>query len=48
MASNPAFFYQPGGGPLFDMAPYYLTAFITMLGPVKSVLASATAGFKRA
>ncbi|HET7615669.1 MAG TPA: Gfo/Idh/MocA family oxidoreductase, partial [Bacillales bacterium] len=23
---NPDFFYQKGGGPLFDMGPYYLTA----------------------
>ncbi|NJL55812.1 Gfo/Idh/MocA family oxidoreductase, partial [bacterium] len=22
---NPAFFYQPGAGPMFDMGPYYLT-----------------------
>jgi len=39
---NPDFFYQPGGGPLFDMGPYYLTSLVTMLGPVKSVSASAT------
>jgi len=34
---NPNFFYQPGGGPLFDMAPYYLTALIQLLGPVSRV-----------
>jgi len=34
---NPAFFYQPGAGPLFDMAPYYLTALIHLIGPVKRV-----------
>lgn len=34
---NPAFFYQPGAGPLFDMAPYYLTALIHLLGPVRRV-----------
>jgi predicted dehydrogenase len=34
---NPAFFYQSGAGPLFDMAPYYLTALIHLLGPVKRV-----------
>lgn len=43
---NPEFFYQVGGGPLFDMGPYYLTSLVTMLGPIKSVSASATAGFK--
>src|SRR5437764_12388612 len=25
---NPDFYYQPGGGPLFDMGPYYLTTLI--------------------
>lgn len=34
---NPEFFYKPGGGPLFDMGPYYLTALITLLGPVNRV-----------
>ncbi len=37
---DPAFYYQPGGGPLFDMAPYYLTAFINLIGPVRRVTAS--------
>jgi predicted dehydrogenase len=43
---NPDFFYQPGGGPLFDMGPYYLTSLVTMLGAVKSVSASSTLSFK--
>lgn len=34
---DPDFFYQEGAGPLFDMGPYYLTALINMLGPVKQV-----------
>ncbi len=38
----PQFFYQPGGGPLFDMAPYYLTALVTLLGPVIRVSGIAT------
>jgi predicted dehydrogenase len=33
---DPTFFYQPGAGPLFDLGPYYLTALIAMLGPVRS------------
>jgi len=33
----PEFYYQPGGGPLFDMGPYYLTALVTLLGPVRCV-----------
>ena len=34
---NPDFYYQPGGGPLFDMGPYYLTCLINMLGPIAQV-----------
>jgi predicted dehydrogenase len=34
---NPDFFYQKGGGPLFDVGPYYLTALVALLGPVKRV-----------
>ena len=34
---NPAFYYQPGGGPLLDMGPYYLTALVTLLGPIARV-----------
>jgi predicted dehydrogenase len=33
----PDFYYQPGGGPLFDMGPYYLSALVTLLGPISSV-----------
>ena len=36
---NPGFYYLKGGGPLFDMGPYYLTALIHLLGPVKKVSA---------
>ena len=34
----PYFYYQPGGGPLLDMGPYYLTALVTLLGPVERVM----------
>jgi predicted dehydrogenase len=34
---NPAFFYQEGGGPMFDMGPYYLTALVALIGPVKRI-----------
>jgi predicted dehydrogenase len=37
---EPDFYYQPGGGPMFDMGPYYLTALISMLGPVSRVTGS--------
>lgn len=43
---NPGFYYQLGGGPLFDMGPYYITSLITMLGPVSSVSALARISFK--
>lgn len=33
----PAFYYQPGGGPLFDMGPYYLTSLVTLFGAVTRV-----------
>jgi predicted dehydrogenase len=36
---NPGFFYQFGGGPMLDIGPYYITALINFLGPVKSVAA---------
>src|SRR5450432_144264 len=39
---NPEFFYQPGGGPMFDMGPYYLTALLNLLGPVKRISGMAT------
>lgn len=39
---NPDFYYQPGGGPLLDMGPYYITALITLLGPVYSVIGAAS------
>ena len=41
---NPQFYYQPGGGPLFDMGPYYLTMLVNLLGPVARVMAMATKG----
>ena len=34
---SPEFYYEKGGGPMFDMGPYYLHALITLLGPVKRV-----------
>jgi predicted dehydrogenase len=34
---NPGFYYLKGGGPVFDMAPYYLTALVHLIGPVRRV-----------
>ena len=39
---DPEFFYKPGGGPMFDMGPYYLTALLNLLGPVKRLTGLAT------
>ena len=36
---NPAFLFQEGAGPLFDIGPYYLTALAQFFGPVRSVSA---------
>ncbi|MER8439653.1 Gfo/Idh/MocA family oxidoreductase [Mesorhizobium sp. M1312] len=41
---NPQFYYQPGGGPVFDMGPYYLTMLVNLLGPVARVMAMTTRG----
>ncbi|HLZ61358.1 MAG TPA: Gfo/Idh/MocA family oxidoreductase [Ktedonosporobacter sp.] len=43
--ADPDFFFQPGAGPLFDMGPYYLTALIAMLGPIRRVTGSAQISF---
>lgn len=42
---DPDFYYQPGGGPMFDMGPYYLTALATLMGPVKRVTGSTRVTF---
>lgn len=36
---NPAFLFQHGAGPLFDMGPYYLTALIQAFGSIRKVAA---------
>jgi predicted dehydrogenase len=42
---NPFFYYQIGGGPMLDMGPYYLTALITLLGPIRRVTGSTRISF---
>jgi len=37
---NPDLYYDEGGGPLFDMGPYYVTALVSLLGPVQRVTGS--------
>lgn len=37
---NPAFLFQEGAGPLYDIAPYYVTTLALALGPVTAVSAA--------
>lgn len=37
---NPGFYYKWGGGPMFDMGPYYLSALVNLFGPVRRVTGS--------
>jgi predicted dehydrogenase len=39
---NPDFYYLAGGGPLLDMGPYYLSALVQLLGPVRAVIGAAS------
>lgn len=41
---DPEFLFQPGGGPLLDMGPYYLSALVHLLGPVRGVSGAGTRG----
>jgi predicted dehydrogenase len=42
---DPYFYYQPGAGPMLDMGPYYVTALVSILGPVTRVASSAKKSF---
>ncbi len=42
---DPEFYYKAGGGPMFDMGPYYLTALVNLIGPVRRVTGSARITF---
>ncbi|HEX2951495.1 MAG TPA: Gfo/Idh/MocA family oxidoreductase [Armatimonadota bacterium] len=42
---DPEFYYKVGGGPMFDMGPYYLTALVNLIGPVRRVTGSAQISF---
>lgn len=42
---NPAFYYQRGGGPMWDMGPYYVTALVNLLGPIGKVSGLAQRSF---
>jgi predicted dehydrogenase len=42
---SPVFYYEVGGGPMFDMGPYYLTALVNMMGPIARVSGEAAITF---
>ncbi|MFW6287180.1 MAG: Gfo/Idh/MocA family protein [bacterium] len=38
---DPEFYYKIGGGPMLDIGPYYLTALVSLIGPISRVTGSA-------
>ncbi len=42
---DPDFFFKPGGGPVLDLGPYYLSALVNLLGPIARVQAQSAIGF---
>lgn len=43
---NPDFFFMPGGGPMLDMGPYYISNLVNLIGPVKRVTGLSITGRK--
>lgn len=43
----PEFYYKAGGGPMFDMGPYYLTALVNMLGGIRRITGSTRKTFDK-
>ena len=39
---SPEFYYEVGGGPMFDMGPYYLTALLHFFGPIRRITGAAS------
>jgi predicted dehydrogenase len=42
---SPEFYYEVGGGPMLDMGPYYLTALVNLVGPIRRLTGSARITF---
>jgi predicted dehydrogenase len=42
--ANPEFLFTQGGGPIFDMGPYYFSALVHLLGPIRRVAAIGRTG----
>lgn len=45
--SSPEFYYKKGSGPMLDMGPYYVTALVSLLGPIKKVACFAGIGSEK-
>ena len=41
---SPEPFYRAGSGPLYEMAPYYLSSIVTILGPIERIAAISNSG----
>ncbi|NUU21990.1 MAG: Gfo/Idh/MocA family oxidoreductase [Streptomycetaceae bacterium] len=41
---DPTFLFKPGGGPVLDMGPYYITQLVNCLGPVAEVYGKSRVG----
>ncbi len=44
---DPEFYYKRGGGPMFDMGPYYLTAMVNLMGGIRRVVSASRITFPR-
>src|SRR5690554_5037844 len=42
---DPEFYYEVGGGLMYDMGPYYLTALVSLLGPITRITGSTRISF---
>ncbi|GAB2873756.1 Gfo/Idh/MocA family protein [Streptomyces mayteni] len=41
---DPRFLFQPGGGPVMDMGPYYVAILVNLLGPIRHVTGASRIG----
>ena len=44
---DPEFYYKRGGGPMFDMGPYYLTAMVNLMGGIRRVVSASRITFPK-
>ncbi len=43
----PEFYYKEGAGPMLDMGPYYITALVSLLGPIDKIYCLAKKSFDK-